>query len=96
MRVDVPEVDREVGQQRLHVQALLIPPLQTGHRKRVSKGHQAGGASTVGRSYGQALAQPREPVVEGEILQVVSLFGHEKGLRQSIVMQVRSLRMVGA
>ena len=56
VRVDVSEVDREVRQQCLDVQTLLIPPLQTGHRERMAKRHQAGTPPTGGRDYGHALA----------------------------------------
>jgi len=35
----------------------------------------------MGGRDGQALAQPREPVVQGTMLQILPLFGDEKGLR---------------
>src|SRR5215472_15350154 len=96
LRVDVPEVDREVGQQRLHVASLLIPSLHTGHRERMAKRHEAGAPPTSGRLYGQALAQPSEPVVEGQIPQMIALVRHEKSVRQPIVVPVGSLCTVMA
>lgn len=46
--VDVPEVHRQVGEQGLHVEPLLIPPLHTGHRERMPKRHQAGPTPALG------------------------------------------------
>src|SRR5947208_499999 len=48
LRSDMPEVDREVGEQRWHVPSLLIPPLHTGHRECMPKRHQAGTATPIG------------------------------------------------
>src|SRR5882724_9161304 len=81
LRVDVTEVDRQVGEQGLHVQTLLVPAQHTGDCARMAKRHQAGLAPTGSRLYGYALAQPSEPVMHGTILQVLSLFRHEKGPR---------------
>ena len=94
--VDVPEVDREVRQQRLYVQTLLIPPLQTGHRERMAKRHEAGTPSTGGRDDDHTLTQSSKPVVQGKILQMLPLLRHEKSVRQPIVVQACSLLMVGA
>jgi hypothetical protein len=51
------------------------------------KRHQAGHPSPVSWHQGQALAHPGKPVVEGQILERLALFGHEKGVRQAIVVQ---------
>src|SRR5437899_1872741 len=75
LRVDMPEVDQQVGEQGLDVQTLLIPALHTGHRKGMAKRCQARGAPAIGWRDGQALAQPSEPVMQGTMLQVPSPFG---------------------
>ena len=80
LRVDMPEVDREVGKQGLHVQALLILVLHPGHRAGVAKRAQARGAPAMGWRDSHALAQPRKPVMEGTLLQGLTPFRHEKRL----------------
>lgn len=69
----------------MHVETLLLPTRPTGHRKRVPKCRQTGGTPTSGWLNGHALAQPSKPVVEGKILEVIALFGHEKSVRQPVV-----------
>ena len=44
----VTQVEREVGQEGLDVQALLIPTLHTGHGKGMPKGRQTGRTPTWG------------------------------------------------
>ena len=94
LRVDMPEVDREVGEQRLHVQTLLIPALHPGHREGMAQRGQARGAPAMGWRDGHAPAQPCEPIMEGTMLHGLSPFGHEKCVLQSIVVQVGALGLV--
>src|SRR6266853_1691997 len=77
LRVDMPEVDRQVGEQRLHVQTLLIPALHPGHREGMAQRGQARGAPAMGWRDGHAPAQPCEPVMEGTMLHGLSPFLHE-------------------
>src|SRR6266571_292145 len=85
LRMDVTEVDREVGEQSLYVQTLLIPTLHTGDRERMAKRRQARGPPAIRWLDGQVLAQPSKPFMHGMILQVVAPFGDKKGLRQPVV-----------
>lgn len=85
LRMDVPKVDRSVGEYGLHVHPLLIPALHPGHREGMAQRGQAGGALTMGGRDSYALAQPRKPVVQGTMPQIRPLFGDEKGLRYSVV-----------
>src|SRR5215470_9245334 len=92
--MDVPEVDGEVGEQCLHVQPLLVPALHPGHGEGMAKRHQAGLATTARRHNAYTLAEPREPVLQGTILQRLPPLGYEKGVGQPIVVQAGALHIV--
>src|SRR6266704_1789803 len=85
LRMDVNEVDREVGEQSLYVQTLLIQPLHTGDRKRMAKRRQTRGPPAIRWLNGQVLAQPSKPFMHGMILQVLALFRDKKGIRHPVV-----------
>ena len=80
LRVDMPEVDREVREQRVHLLPWLLPGLPARSRKGMTKRWQAQGAPASSGHDGHALAQPRKPVVEGTLLPGLPPFRHAKRL----------------
>src|SRR5262245_54141648 len=67
LRPEVPEVDREVRKQGLHVLALLIQQRSTGDGEGMPKRHQAGSPPPLRRLESQALAESSESVMQGKI-----------------------------
>ena len=92
--VDVAEVDRQVGEQCLHILPLLIPVLHPSHREGMTKRGQARGALPRRRRDRHALAQPCKPIMQGTMVYGLSPLRHEKRVREPIVVQAGALRLV--
>jgi hypothetical protein len=96
LRPAVSEVNREVRKQGVHILPWFIPSPQTGDGEGMPKRHQAGSTPLRRGLDGQALAESSKPVMHGQILQGLTLFGDEEGIRHRIVLQACSLLTVMA
>jgi hypothetical protein len=67
-----------VGEQGVHVLALLIPASHTGDGKRMPKRHEARATHPLRRLEGQTLTEPRKPGVQGLMTEWLSLFRHQE------------------